>query len=385
LEAGDYFVLCSNAAIVNNCDLDVSPDTNLIQNGSRDAVALTLDNAIIDAVSYEGNSGTPYIEGSGFGLEDPWSNIIGGPEEDKGLSRYPDGMDTDQNNIDFIVSCITPGEANIQQGSDCFDIEPPQITRPADLTVECGESTDPEATGWVTATDETDPNPIITFSDSITSDYCPQESVMVRTWTATDETGKSSSCDQVITVADTTAPVIELIGDDMIILETHIDTYEESGATVSDNCNTSTIEAMIGGDVVDTNTPGEYVVTYSATDACGNEAAQVLRMVIVEDTTPQEVIADDITSFIGTSVADASLVGQGSGKSADKKLNASRNMIEEAGNLIQDGLIDDTCQQLSAAFKKTDGQDKPPDFVSGSATDELAGMIQELLNILGCP
>jgi len=34
-----YFVLCANAATVANCDLDVSPDTNMIQNG-EDAVAL---------------------------------------------------------------------------------------------------------------------------------------------------------------------------------------------------------------------------------------------------------------------------------------------------------------------------------------------------------
>ena len=37
--ADGYFVLCGNAANVANCDLDVSPDTNLIQNG-EDAVTL---------------------------------------------------------------------------------------------------------------------------------------------------------------------------------------------------------------------------------------------------------------------------------------------------------------------------------------------------------
>ena len=38
-DGAGYFVLCGNAANVANCDLDVSPDTNLIQNGA-DAVAL---------------------------------------------------------------------------------------------------------------------------------------------------------------------------------------------------------------------------------------------------------------------------------------------------------------------------------------------------------
>ncbi|MFN2197636.1 MAG: lamin tail domain-containing protein, partial [Anaerolineales bacterium] len=40
LDAGDYFVVCGDATMVSNCDLDVSPDSNLIQNGAPDAVAL---------------------------------------------------------------------------------------------------------------------------------------------------------------------------------------------------------------------------------------------------------------------------------------------------------------------------------------------------------
>ena len=70
LAAGDYFVVCANAATVANCDLDDGPDTNFIQNGAPDAVALNYDGALIDTVSYEGDTGTPYTEGSGTGLED---------------------------------------------------------------------------------------------------------------------------------------------------------------------------------------------------------------------------------------------------------------------------------------------------------------------------
>ena len=69
--ADGYFVLCGNAANVANCDLDVSPDTNLIQNG-EDAVALLVGDAvdfpndtalpadgdIVDAIVYETGSDT---------------------------------------------------------------------------------------------------------------------------------------------------------------------------------------------------------------------------------------------------------------------------------------------------------------------------------------
>ena len=112
LAAGDYFVVCANATTVANCDLDASPDTNFIQNGAPDAVALVQDSTVIDTVSYEGDTGAPYTEGSGSGLEDSSST------PDMGISRCPDGTDTDQNNADLKLVEITPGAANICETCD---------------------------------------------------------------------------------------------------------------------------------------------------------------------------------------------------------------------------------------------------------------------------
>ncbi|MFV2041588.1 MAG: hypothetical protein ACC644_06325, partial [Candidatus Hydrothermarchaeales archaeon] len=106
LGAGDYYVVCGNSANVANCDLDVLPDTGLIQNGAPDAAALLYKTEILDTVSYEGDTGARYTEGSGSGLSD--SSTLA----DKGISRCPDGVDTDQNNVDFILAGITPGGAN---------------------------------------------------------------------------------------------------------------------------------------------------------------------------------------------------------------------------------------------------------------------------------
>ncbi len=107
LAAGDYFVVCGDAANVANCDLDDSPNTNFIQNGAPDAVAIDFDGTIIDAVSYEGDTGAPYTEGSGAGLEDnPGDGVAG-------ISRCADGGDTDQNSVDFQnARPITPGATN---------------------------------------------------------------------------------------------------------------------------------------------------------------------------------------------------------------------------------------------------------------------------------
>ena len=64
-----YFVLCGDAANTANCDLDVSPNTNLIQNGA-DAVALLIGDAVafpndtpltttnvVDAIVYDTDDG----------------------------------------------------------------------------------------------------------------------------------------------------------------------------------------------------------------------------------------------------------------------------------------------------------------------------------------
>lgn len=119
LAAGDYFVICGEALNVFPCDLDVSPDSNLIQNGAPDAVGLRSGDTLVDAVSYEGDSGAPYTEGSGEGLAD-FSSV-----DFSGISRFPDGVDTNMNNVDFSPRCVTPGAANSAETGNCVDPAPP--------------------------------------------------------------------------------------------------------------------------------------------------------------------------------------------------------------------------------------------------------------------
>ena len=96
--------------------------------------------------------------------------------------------------------------------SNAQDTTPPVINCPADLNVECGNDTSPAATGIATATDDSDPNPVITFSDVFASG-CGLTGVLTRTWTATDVSGNSSSCTQIINVVDTTPPVLSCPSD----------------------------------------------------------------------------------------------------------------------------------------------------------------------------
>jgi len=125
LTAGDYYVICSRNNVIN-CDMNLDVD-NLIQNGAPDAVALLQNEEVVDAVSYEGDVAAPYVEDSGAGLAD---NV---GVDFAGISRFPDGADTNQNNIDFSLRCITPGKANSSDAGGC---EPP-------ATEACGDAITP--------------------------------------------------------------------------------------------------------------------------------------------------------------------------------------------------------------------------------------------------
>ena len=85
------------------------------------------------------------------------------------------------------------------------DTTPPVITCPADVTLDCPADTSTTNTGVATATDACS-SITISHSDAVTSD-CGTTYQVVRTWLAVDACGNSSSCDQLITVQDTTRPV----------------------------------------------------------------------------------------------------------------------------------------------------------------------------------
>jgi hypothetical protein len=123
LAAGAYYVICANGANTILCDLDVAPNTDLVQNGSPDGVGLRdATGALVDAVSYEGNTGAPYTEGTGLVASDT------NTDNWLGISRFPDGADTNNNNVDWSLRCISPGKANLAENTVC---ELPVPTRPA--------------------------------------------------------------------------------------------------------------------------------------------------------------------------------------------------------------------------------------------------------------
>jgi predicted extracellular nuclease len=112
IAANDYFVVCGgSASTVANCSYNFTTTNGWIQNGSPDAVALYENNSLIDSLSYEGVL-VPFTEGNTLSISDNNSEILS-------ISRVINGLDSNDNALDFQLGCITPGSPNIAGSGDC--------------------------------------------------------------------------------------------------------------------------------------------------------------------------------------------------------------------------------------------------------------------------
>jgi len=164
------------------------------------------------------------------------------------------------------------------------DTAAPAITCPASVTLECPANTTTNSTGVATATDACG-SVSIGYTETLTN-LCGNTFIIMRRWTATDECGNTSSCNQTITVRDTTAPVITCPASV---------TLECPAVTTTNNTGVAAATDACGGPITiaysDSNTNGcggtrGIVRTWSATDACGNRSTCVQTITVVDTTAP---------------------------------------------------------------------------------------------------
>lgn len=124
-DASGYFVICGNASNVANCDLDASPDSDLVQNGA-DAVALYLGDAtdfpngtavttanLLDALVYDTNDSDDAGLLVLLNASEPQINENGGGDKDnESNSRFPNGSGGARNTTAYTQCDPTPGAAN---------------------------------------------------------------------------------------------------------------------------------------------------------------------------------------------------------------------------------------------------------------------------------
>src|SRR5204862_5948531 len=113
------------------------------------------------------------------------------------------------------------------------------------------------------------------------SGSCPV--VHVRTWTATDACGNSSTASQTISVRDITAPVIAALP-----AASTIDcpaTPSFATATATDTCDANPTLTFV--DTSSGSCPVVHVRTWTATDACGNSSTASQTISVRDSTAPQ--------------------------------------------------------------------------------------------------
>ena len=134
--AGGFFILCGDASKVANCDLDVSPNTNLLQNGA-DAVALYTSDAtdfpngtavttanLLNALVYD----TTDADDGGLlvllnGGKPQVNEAAGGSSGTQSNERFPDGSGGTRNTLTFKQETSTPGGINLPVELLSFEVD----------------------------------------------------------------------------------------------------------------------------------------------------------------------------------------------------------------------------------------------------------------------
>jgi hypothetical protein len=177
------------------------------------------------------------------------------------------------------------------------DSTAPTLTCPPNVTIDCTASTLPANTGTGTSSDNCDVAPMVTYADvTMASGTCPQEYTITRTWTATDECGNISTCNQTIVIDDSTAPAITCPANITIDCTASTLPANTGSATGSDNCDVTpaiTFTDMTSG----TGCPQEYTITrtWKATDDCGNSSTCTQTIVVEDNTAPGIICPPNIT------------------------------------------------------------------------------------------
>lgn len=172
------------------------------------------------------------------------------------------------------------------------DAGPPQFIQvPADATVQCG-AIPPDGP---VIHDDCDPDPLVQVHTQKVNGSCPGYYTLIRTWTASDDCGNSSSASQQLTVIDTEGPVITFTdpalaalsnGDTMKVSCSANVIYGLNDAQVQDACDPSPEYIFIDSLIIDNGCTKLMYCEWRATDFCGNITSFIFYMQVGDFTAP---------------------------------------------------------------------------------------------------
>ncbi|MEM7104576.1 MAG: HYR domain-containing protein [Bacteroidota bacterium] len=226
-----------------------------IQNGAPDGLALVDPSGnVIEFLSYEGTITAANGPANGMTSTDVGVEETGSTPAGESLQRTGNGS----RGSNFSWS----GPANDSPG----DLNADQLLLPAGLS----------------------------YIDVLSAGSCLQESTITRTWTAIDDAGNTSSCDQIITIDDSTVPVVSCPSNTTVNNDPG-----QCGAVVSftptatDNCGTpGIISSPASGSLFSV---GTTTVTVTATDDCGNQSDCTFSVTVNDNEDPAIACPPNVT------------------------------------------------------------------------------------------
>ncbi len=167
-------------------------------------------------------------------------------------------------------------------------------TLPEDFIVECDQV---PVADVLTAIDNCD-SITVTFEEERIDGSCISNYTLERTWLATDISGNTTQHTQIITVQDTTAPVLSLPANASAECSDDLSTIAFGEATATDNCDANPVITYVDA-TENGSCPGSLVITrtWTATDVCGNSVS-VDQTISTSDTTAPvfvETLPQDFT------------------------------------------------------------------------------------------
>ncbi len=162
----------------------------------------------------------------------------------------------------------------------------------------------------------------VTFSDQTIVHCAPAGFTVLRNWTMVDFcNGTFNNRTQIIKVEDTKAPLLTVPND----ITVGTDGFYCTGsvtlpqAVFSDNCSAVTVVPSwiygTGYGPFLSVAEGQHLVTYTATDACGNATTATMMVTVVDNSPPQAICGSDLQVSLtsnGVGYVNAASVNQGS-------------------------------------------------------------------------
>jgi len=259
--------------------------------------------------------------------------------------QYPKGVNT-------IVATATDGSNN---STSCnftitvIDNEPPSITCPPNVTVQCASQVPTPNPGSITAGDNC-PGVTVTWGgDVISNQTCANRYTITRTYRATDASNNSRVCTQTITVFDNTPPTISCPSAVAVQCASDVPNADVESVTAADNCGP--VSVTWESDVISNQTcANRYTITrtYKATDACGNSATCTQMITVNDDTPPTIQCPPNTTVQCASAVPAPNFAG---GSASD---NCGGATVTWEGDVISN----QTCSNrytITRTYKATDG------------------------------